>query len=122
MMQASASSLQCKCFMVENEIYCYTFSPRDSVIDASTSVFKGLFQQQQRRRDRNQSGRNRNRSRSRNRSHSSSESQKRLRPSKDEKSKALAESYRPNCSRKFRMCPFSFDSAYESVVYKALNA
>lgn len=100
--------------------YCYTFSPRDSVIDASTSVFKGLFQQQQRRRDRNQSGRNRNRS------HSSSESQKRLRPSKDEKKTRLWLSYIGLVDRivveKFRIFPFSFDSAYESVVYKALNA
>lgn len=106
--------------------YCYTFSPRDSVIDASTSVFKGLFQQQQRRRDRNQSGRNRNRSRSRNRSHSSSESQKRLRPSKDEKKTRLWLSHIGLVDRivveKFRIFPFFFDSAYESVVYKALNA
>ena len=83
-----------KVFYGRERDYCYTFSPRDSVIDVSTSVFKGLFQQQRRRRNRSQSGRNRRRnpSRSRNRSHASSESQKRLRPSKDGKTKALAES------------------------------
>lgn len=82
-----------KVFYGRERNYSYTFSPRDSVIAASALVFKGLFQQQRRLRNRSQSGcnRRRNRSRSRNRSHSSSESQKRLRPSKDEKTKALAE-------------------------------
>lgn len=46
---------------------------------------------------------------------------------KMKKNKALAESYRIDLVdrivvEKFRIFPFSFDSAYESVVYKALNA